>query len=176
MQFQLGDARLFFARPSLQQIMFDLWRGVRPHKSDRGLRRRLEVSMQLIFWSFPNMFMVLLWALVPSMENWTEDLIIQLSDEARQEEEKTAKQEKEEPTRYQVSERCRARVFKVQSRVPLLFPRHKKYLAIVTNFMFAYFLIQEAPDQSNVAWLFQTKNIQKPSVSVKPLWFSTCRC
>lgn len=36
MQLQLGDARLFFARPLLQRIMCDLWRGVRPDSYARS--------------------------------------------------------------------------------------------------------------------------------------------
>ena len=49
-----------------------------------------------------------------------------------------------------VREECRRKVFEIQSRLPLLLPCNKKYLAILTNLLFVAYLIGETPDGANV--------------------------
>lgn len=35
--------------------------------------------------------------------------------------------------------------------MPLLIPRHKKYLTICTNLLFAFYLAMESPDEAQIA-------------------------
>ena len=52
--------------------------------------------------------------------------------------------------RHALREECRRKVFEIQSRLPLLLPCNKKYLAILTNLLFVAYLIVETPDGANV--------------------------
>eukprot|EP00913_Durusdinium_trenchii_P027526 g25816.t1 len=169
-QFQLGDARLFFARPSLQQIMLDMWQGVRPDYFERNWCQQLRVWMRLLLFGSANLVMVPLFAVAPGVESYLQCKVILRADQTRQEEEDRwkrilKKQNNQWPYRFEkkgkvcwdkedfekaVREECREQVFQVQSRMPLLIPRYKKYLAILTNLGFAAYLIAERPEGANV--------------------------
>ncbi|CAK8994331.1 Transient receptor potential cation channel trpm (Transient receptor potential cation channel [Durusdinium trenchii] len=190
MKFQLGDARLFFARPSLQQIMLDVWQGVRPDYFQRSWCKQLQVWMWLLMYGIPNLVMVFLWAVAPEFEQYMHTQTISRADAARQEEEKSWHKIRETLEKWPKSnwpytveskkqavclewpyagakskrqkkcwdlaqfnkairEECREQVFLVQCRLPLLIPRYKKYLAILTNLAFAAYLIGETPDEAN---------------------------
>ena len=86
MQLQLGDARLFFARPLLQRIMCDLWRGVRPDSYARSSWKQLQVWARLLLYSGPNIAILIFWAVVPALEEWMQELSILVADKGRQEE------------------------------------------------------------------------------------------
>ena len=169
MQFQLGDARLFFARPSLQQIMLDVWQGVRPDYFQRSWCKQLQVWMWLLLYGLPNLLMVFLWAVAPGLEEHIQEGVISGAQKAREDETSTWNNilknlgEKDWPYRLgkklcwdpedfenAVREKCRERVFFVQCRVPLLISRFRKCLAIFTNLAFAAYLIGEEPRQANV--------------------------
>eukprot|EP00438_Fugacium_kawagutii_P036102 Skav207190 [mRNA] locus=scaffold4046:36332:37405:+ [translate_table: standard] len=84
MQLQLGDARLFFARPSLQRIMCDLWKGVRPKSYAGHPLKQLQAWMRLLCFSVPNMAVLILWAIAPPLEHWMQELAIDAADAGRQ--------------------------------------------------------------------------------------------
>ena len=86
MQLQLGDARLFFARPLLQRIMCDLWRGVRPDSYARSFWKQLQVWARLLLYSGPNIAILIFWAVVPALEEWMQELSILAADKGRQDE------------------------------------------------------------------------------------------
>ena len=86
MLLQLGDARLFFARPTLQHIMCDLWRGVRPESYSRSLWKQLQVWMRLLLYSGPNLVILIFWAAAPALEEWLRELSIRIADKGRQDE------------------------------------------------------------------------------------------
>eukprot|EP00438_Fugacium_kawagutii_P036103 Skav207191 [mRNA] locus=scaffold4046:37645:39168:+ [translate_table: standard] len=70
--------------------------------------------------------------------------------------------------KHALQEQCRQKVFEIQSRLPLLLPSNKKYLVILTNLLFAAYLIQQSPDSGNVkavlilsagAWLGEVRQL-----------------
>ncbi|CAK9085939.1 unnamed protein product [Durusdinium trenchii] len=171
MQFQLGDARLFFARPSLQQIMLDVWQGVRPDYFQRSWCKQLQVWMRLLLYGFPNLVMVFLWAVAPGVEDHIRDTVASDAEKARREEEQKwhnilqSLKDKDWPYKMgkrkkvcwgsddfedALREECRERVFLIQCRVPLLISRYRKCLAIFSNLAFAAYLIGEKPSEANV--------------------------
>lgn len=196
MQLQLGDARLFFARPRLQRIMCDLWRGVRPDSYAQSFWKQLQVWARLLLYSGPNIAILIFWAVVPALEEWMHELSILAADKGRQDEaaywEGKRKNGKSQSTgdcersddwpckvgdrmcwnetnfRHALREECRRKVFEIQSRLPLLLPCNRKYLAILTNLLFVAYLIAETPDGANVrtvlmltagAWLGEVRQL-----------------
>ena len=174
MQLQLGDAKLFFARPTLQHIMLQLWRGVRPDSWQRSTTKRLQVSLRLLCYSIPNLLLLPCWAFLPFIEDRLNEVSIRLADSGRQAEAKhwEAKRKarmaaspgsngwpclvgnrqcwNEIAFEHAVKEECCRKVFQIQSSMPLLIPCNKKYLAILTNLLFVAYLIVEDPDGANV--------------------------
>mgnify|MGYP002803535339 FL=1 len=173
-QLQLGDAKLFFARPTLQHIMLQLWRGVRPDSWQRSTTKRLQVSLRLLCYSIPNLLLLPCWAFLPFIEDRLNEVSIRLADSGRQAEAKhweakrKARMEaspgsngwpclvgnrqcwNEIAFEHAVKEECCRKVFQIQSSMPLLIPCNKKYLAILTNLLFVAYLIVEDPDGANV--------------------------
>lgn len=170
MQFQLGDAKHFFARPSLQQIMLDVWQGVRPDYFQRSLCRLLRVWMRLLLFGLANLVVVFLFAVAPGFEQYMCAQTISRMDTARQKEENHWKGILNElnsnnrwPYKFEktrkvcwdtedfekaVREECQMRAYLVQSQMPLLIPRYKKALAILTNMAFAAYLIEEGAEDN----------------------------
>lgn len=48
----------------------------------------------------------------------------------------------EKTFKHALQERCREKVFEIQSRLPLLLSNHKKYLVVLTNLLFAAYFLQ----------------------------------
>eukprot|EP00438_Fugacium_kawagutii_P014919 Skav212392 [mRNA] locus=scaffold2663:8042:9187:+ [translate_table: standard] len=99
MQLQLGDARLFFARPSLQRIMCDLWRGVRPKSYAHNPWRLIQAWTRLLCYSVPNMALLILWAIVPPLENQMQKQVIDAADEGRRAEAAYWEEERKKQTK-----------------------------------------------------------------------------
>jgi len=181
---QLADARLFFARPKLQQIMFDVWRGLRSDASSRGMFKKLWCWVWLGCGSVVNLIVLPAWAALPTIERRMSQYQLARANEARaetiqwiqeahdkegcqlkvlEEINKTSdelfkkdqiirigKQRYWSKAAYRkaVVEKCRDAVFGVERWIPLLIPRHKRYLAILTNLLFAAYLAWEPPGEA----------------------------